>query len=574
MATGRGKRKWAVRLAVVAALAAAAAGVAVVLTMNGATGSAADRPPPPPDPTTPVPAFVADWHAGDYAGMYALISPPAKARVSYSRFVALYKRTAAIATMRGLRAAGRPLREGGAVTVPMSVATRVFGRVAETMSVPVVGKGPRRRVGWTRALTFPGLEAGEHLAVHARAPEGRGRILDRSGAVLAEGPATARTYPQGSAFAIVTGDLQPPAPAVVAARVRAGWSATAPYGQSGLEKSLDPLLAGTPRFVLRAISKTTGLGRVLAVQSGTNPQDVTTTLRVPIQQAAATALGSRYGGVVVLSARTGAVEADVGLGMDALQPPGSSFKTITSAAALTAGETTLATVYPYARFALLNGWKLHNFHHEDCGGSLVLAFAVSCNSVFGPLAVTVGAPKLVAMANAFGFNHTASIAYPVPESVTRPAADMTAPLDLGVAGIGQGGVDATPLQMASVAQTIGSGCTRKPPFLIRRPLASREPHVPVHACSRKVAGELTTMMEAVVTEGTGRSAAIPGVTVAGKTGTSEVGPANVPTDAWFIAFAPVGAPKVAVAVLVVKGGVGGDVAAPIARQVLDAALAQ
>ena len=82
------------------------------------------------------------------------------------------------------------------------------------------------------------------------------------------------------------------------------------------------------------------------------------------------------------------------------------------------------------------------------------------------------------------------------------------------------------------------------------------------------------MMEAVVTEGTGRSAAIPGVTVAGKTGTSEVGPANVPTDAWFIAFAPVGHPKVAVAVLVVKGGVGGDVAAPIARQVLEAALQQ
>ena len=222
-----------------------------------------------------------------------------------------------------------------------------------------------------------------------------------------------------------------------------------------------------------------------------------------IQNAAVAALGARYGGVVVLSARTGAVEADAGLGMDVVQPPGSSFKTITSAAALTAGKTTLDTQYTYARYALLDGWRLHNFHHEDCGGSLVLAFAVSCNSVFGPLAVSVGAPKLVAMADAFGFNHPASIAYPVPESVTRPPSGMTSDLDLGVAGIGQGGVLASPLQMASVAQTIGSGCTRRPPFLVLRPKAAREPSAPVRACSRHIAAEVTTMMEAVVTEGTG-----------------------------------------------------------------------
>ena len=215
---------------------------------------------------------------------------------------------------------------------------------------------------------------------------------------------------------------------------------------------------------------------MLALRRGHSPQDVTTTLRVPIQNAAVAALGARYGGVVVLSARTGAVEADAGLGMDVLQPPGSSFKTITSAAALTAGKTTLDTEYTYARYALLDGWRLHNFHHEDCGGSLVLAFAVSCNSVFGPLAVSVGAPKLVAMADAFGFNHPPSIAYPVPESVTRPPSGMTSDLDLGVAGIGQGGVLASPLQMASVAQTIGSGCTRQaavPDPAARWPTASR-----------------------------------------------------------------------------------------------------
>src|SRR5205823_3886058 len=163
---------------------------------------------------------------------------------------------------------------------------------------------------------------------------------------------------------------------------------------------LDSILAGSPRIALRAVSRTTGRIRVLALRSGRSPRNVSTTLRLPVQQAAAAALGSRYGGVVVLSATTGAVEADAGLGMDVLQPPGSSFKTITAAAALTAHKATLSTEYAYARYVLLDGWRLHNFHHESCGGSLIDAFAVSCNSVFAPLADEVGAQKLVAMADA------------------------------------------------------------------------------------------------------------------------------------------------------------------------------
>jgi transpeptidase family protein/penicillin-binding protein len=569
---GRGKRVWVTRGIVLVAVVAAGGAIGVVV-LTGAAGTAKHRGPKA-DPAAPVPQFAAAWHDRDYRGMYDLISPRARARVPYPRFVAFYRQAAKVATMRGLHQVGKAQRQGDLVSLIMSVATRTFGRFSERMSVPVVHTRHGRRVSWTRALCFPGLEPGERLVRHIAVPPGRGRILDFTGNVLAEGPATDRTYPQGPAFALVTGYVKAPStPADVAERERAGWPATQPYGQGGLERSLDPILAGSPRFVLRAVS-TSGARRVLAARAGHRPRDVTTTLRVPIQAAATNALGGRYGGVVVLSARTGAVEADAGLGMDALQPPGSSFKTITSAAALAAHKATLDTVYPYARYALLNGWKLHNFHHEDCGGSLVLAFAVSCNSVFGPLAVAVGAPKLVEMANAFGFNETPTIAYPVPESVTRPPKDMTSPLDLGVAGIGQGGVDATPLQMASVAQTIGSGCVRKPPYLIRRPLPDREPHAPTRACSRQIAGEVTTMMEAVVTEGTGRSAAIPGVTVAGKTGTSEIGGPDVPTDAWFIAFAPVGAPRIAVAVLVVRGGVGGDVAAPITREVLEAALQQ
>jgi peptidoglycan glycosyltransferase len=140
-----------------------------------------------------------------------------------------------------------------------------------------------------------------------------------------------------------------------------------------------------------------------------------------------------------------------------------------------------------------------------------------------------------------------------------------------VAGIGQGGVIASPLQMASVAQTIASHGIRHPPFIVHSPRVLRDKQAPVKVIGPRVAGEVRQMMEAVVSYGTGTSAAISGITVAGKTGTAEVGP-DRPSDAWFIAFAPADAPRIAVAVLIVNGGVGGDVAAPIARQVLEAAL--
>ena len=183
------------------------------------------------------------------------------------------------------------------------------------------------------------------------------------------------------------------------------------------------------------------------------------------------ALGARYGGIVVLDPRTGAVRADAGLGMDVTQPPGSSFKTVTASAALTAGTAALTDTYPYEKYVVLNGWRLRNFHHELCGGSFVQAFADSCNSVFAPVADEVGAKRLVAMARAFGFNEHPTIAYPAPESTTRKPAQMPSDLSLGVAGIGQGGVIASPLQMASVAQTIASRGMRHPPFIVHSPRA-------------------------------------------------------------------------------------------------------
>ena len=559
-----------VRGAALAGLVAVVGAVAAIVVST--RGDAAGRPSEP-DPAAPATAFLAAWHAGDYSAMYDLVAPDVQASISRHTFTHEYKQVARTATMTGLRAAGRMRATRARATIPVSVATTMFGRLSAQLELPLVRLRRRYMVAWTPALTFPGLRPGETLQARVHAPEGRGRILARDGTVLAEGPPGNRTYPAGTAFALMTGLTKAPEGDAIAARRKAGWPAGRKYGQSGLEESLDAALGGVPRVRLIAAPSAPGSpGRILARKPGRKPKDVVTTIDPGLQDAAAAALGSRYGGIVVLDPRSGAVRADAGLGMDATQPPGSSFKTVTASAALAAGKVSLTSTYPYERYVVLNGWRLRNFHHELCGGTLVQAFADSCNSVFAPVADEVGAKGLVAMANAFGFNQEPTIAYPAPESTTRKPAQMPSDLSLGVAGIGQGGVVASPLQMASVAQTIASDGMRHPPFIVHSPKKFKDKQPPVKAVGRGVASEVTQMMEAVVSYGTGTSAAISGVTVAGKTGTAEVGP-DRPSDAWFIAFAPAQAPRVAIAVLIVNGGVGGDVAAPIARQVLEAALA-
>jgi cell division protein FtsI/penicillin-binding protein 2 len=554
--------------AVVGLIAVAGAVAAIVVSLSGdASGRRT-----PPDPAAPAAAYTAAWHAGDYRAMYDLVAPDVQATVSYRKFTHAYRRAARTAGMTGLRAEGRLRVTPAAATVPVSVATSTFGRIPERLELPLVRLRRGYRIAWTPSLTFPGLRPGETLAARVHAPEGRGRILARDGTVLAEGRPGNRVYPAGSEFALLTGFTKAPEGDAIVARREAGWPAGRKYGQGGLEESLDEPLGGLPRVRLVASpSAPGGPVRILARKPGRKPKDVVTTIDADMQAAAATALGSRYGGIVVLDPRSGAVRADAGLGMDATQPPGSSFKTVTASAALAARKVSLTDTYPYEKYVVLNGWRLRNFHHELCGGSLVQAFADSCNSVFAPIADQVGAKGLVQMAHAFGFNERPTIAYPVPESTTRKPAQMPSDLSLGVAGIGQGGVIASPLQMASVAQTIASRGIRRPPFIVHSPRGFKDRQPPIKAVGRRVAGEVTQMMEAVVSYGTGTSAAISGVTVAGKTGTAEVGPGR-PSDAWFIAFAPVEAPRVAVAVLIVNGGVGGDVAAPIARQVLEAAL--
>jgi cell division protein FtsI/penicillin-binding protein 2 len=274
----------------------------------------------------------------------------------------------------------------------------------------------------------------------------------------------------------------------------------------------------------------------------------------------------------VIRPSDGSVLGLAGIAVSALQPPGSTFKIITLSGALAAGIATPSSSYPVRTGATLSGVRLANASNESCGGSLAQSFADSCNSVFAPMGARLGAKRLLARARAFGFDETPR----VPAAKVSTLGGLRALKDaiaVGSAAIGQNKDQATPLQMATVAAAIGERGVRAKPRVVRS-----DPVIRHRAVSAKVAAQVRDMMLGVVRSGTGTAAAIPGVQVAGKTGTAELrftgGAASDPsnTDAWFVAFAPAGNPRVAVGVMLVGAGAGGKAAAPIARRVLTAAL--
>jgi len=456
-------------------------------------------------------------------------------------------------------------------------------------------------VMWSPSLAFPGLRDGEQLTRRTTLPA-RARLLARDGSILAVGAANApgpRASPLGELASAVVGTVGPVPPTRRQALEAAGVPSGALVGVSGLELLFDERLRGQPGGELLA-SAPAG-ARVLASAAARPAPALRTTISPRVQRAAVLALGGQYGGVVALAPASGEILAVAGIGLDGLQPPGSTFKMVTLSAVLAAGVARPRSSFPYATYATLDGVKLSNAGGEECGGTLEVAFAVSCNSVFAPLGVKVGAARLVAAAQGFGFDQPTGIEG-APESTIPPASQIQGELDLGSTAIGQGQVLATPLQMALVAATIADGGRRpKPTFAPSSGAAG--PRV----LGAAVAHTVRRLMEAVVREGTGTAAAINGVVVAGKTGTAELksectstgtdtgtsasGEASTQeshregcqpgaaseaanTDAWFAAFAPAVHPRIDVAVLLVKDGAGGATAAPVAREVMEAALAR
>ena len=440
--------------------------------------------------------------------------------------------------------------------------------------------GKRWNVSWERAAMWPGHPDASRLRVQRRWPR-RAPILDRRGRTLAAGAAEARRYPFGASAGSTVGHIGTLTKEQAAELPpEAGYEPGDLAGVSGMELAFDERLTGTPGVRLEVVS---GKERVATIlRSPPRPgRRVKTTLDMRVQQAAASAFGATTGGAVVLDPEDGDLLAVVSSAelnpanyvgakdvnpfnraLSGLYPPGSSLKVMTGAAALETGVVDLST-----KLTGPGEYKgVRNFESGEFG-TLDFATAVkfSVNTAFAQIAEDLGPGRLTRYARAFGFNRPPQMALgAATPSFPRPEDEG----DLMWGSIGQAQVLATPLQMATVAATIANRGVRMEPriSLAVRPEGER-------AVSKKTAATMTRLMENVVEGGTGVAARIPGVRVAGKTGTAEVDVNGKRMNhAWFVAFAPADDPKLAVGVVSELGGIGGQVAAPLARAIMQATL--
>jgi peptidoglycan glycosyltransferase len=361
-------------------------------------------------------------------------------------------------------------------------------------------------------------------------------------------------------------------------------------GRVGIEDSYNDALSGRETTAIGAIS------RLLGPQD--QGDDLKTTLSPAGQKAAYAGLNGRAGAVVALDIHSGAVRvmaatpsydpndpknaSTFNRATQGRYPPGSTFKTVTAAAALDSGRFTPTSTLDGRSPQTISGAPLSNFGGEQFGQvDLTTALTNSINTVWAQVGVRLGKARMADYMRKFGFYQDPPMDYPgrqmLPSGEYRngrllpPASQF---IDVGRMAIGQDKLLVTPLQMATVAQTIGNGGVRMEPRIVERvidPDGRTVAHplgkVAERVMSSKAAGALTQMMYRVVNEGTGTAAALSGVKVAGKTGTAEVDPAAGINDLWFIGFTP----KDAVAVVIERAhGTGGPVAGPVAKQVLEA----
>jgi peptidoglycan glycosyltransferase len=421
----------------------------------------------------------------------------------------------------------------------------------------------------------------------------RGPIVADNGTVLARsvpagGGTWKRFYPTGTLFA------QP-----------VGYSNIAEGQAAGLERSRGPELRGLQ----------TGLSSVFG-QLSPRPvgDDLLSTLDPKAQKVAQAALAGRAGAVVAMNPQTGAVkvmyadpsyddnhpnhlpsgQSTFNRATQAGYPPGSTFKVVTASAAIDSGKYTPNSIVNGTSPVTISGVPLNNDNNQSFGPiSLTEALTFSVNTVWAQVGESLGRQTMTRYMKRFGFYSKPPLDYPPSEllssrpfSPTGRAYPPGSPReDIGRIAIGQGGLLVTPLQMAMVASAVADGGKLMTPHLTSRVVdpSGRTVETIAPTLYRRVmktsaANAVAQMMKKVVDEGTGTPAQLgSGITFAGKTGTASVGVAGLNlTQPWFIGFAPIQNPKVAVAVTIERsnGGFGGTVAAPIAKAVVQTLLSE
>lgn len=427
----------------------------------------------------------------------------------------------------------------------------------------------------------------------------RGRILDANGVVLARSERK------------TGGDITRVYTTPALSHVTGYWSLR--YGSSAIEQARAADLGGR-----RNQSLQDQLARSLLHQPVAG-DDVVLTIDSRIQKAADDALGSIKGAIVVLDVHSGAVialashpffdanrldsdidrlKADNALPLlnratQGLYPPGSTFKTVTLAAALEERKVTPSTVFTYtlrAPDSQHHGWwhvspqgfACENHPSNNAPFDLTGAYIWSCNVAFGDMALAVGPDAYRDAARRFGIGQTLPFELPVVASQLFHTADYFSGQErfyaLASSGFGQGEIAVTPLQMALVAAAVANDGKLPQPYLVARveDAAGRtidvtRPKVMAEAMPAATAAAVRQLMIASVDQGWAHAAAIPGVELGGKTGTAEIA-SEQPPHSWFIGFAPGDSPRYAIAVLMEGAGFGSAQAAPAAKKVIQALL--
>jgi hypothetical protein len=542
--------------------------IALVLVAAGGTGAALVVPGLRAKPDPVARDFLDAWSRNDYPAMRELVSlPPDDFAEQYQRM-----RSDLQISRSRLQLGQVSSRGGTSATAPFTAtfSLRGFGNWSYqgTLQLSKPGRfGRDWRIDWSPAAIHPDLRQGERFQRERRWPE-RGSVLAGDGSVLA-GPQVGAAGP--ASLTSLVGSVRD-ITAEALKRLGSPYQGGDQAGWSGIERTFERRLAGDPTGEVQLVDEDGAKVKVLRRFGGRPGASVRTSLDVSMQSAAESALQAGAHGhesaLVVVQPSTGAIKALVSLPNGGFPratlgtyPPGSTFKVITTAALLAKGAQPGDKV-TCPKEIKLGGITIHNFEQEQLGSiPFNVAFAKSCNTAFVQLATQrLSGAELAQAASRFGFGvglapglSAATSRFPVPQSSS----------ELAMAAFGQARVTASPLQMAAVAAAVQSGTWRAPKLVDDESLASLEVKQPAaRTLDPAVAGTLRDLMRQVVTSGTAAGAGLP-AGVSGKTGTAEFGSGDKPpTHAWFIGFRG----DLAVAVVVEGGGVGGEVAAPVAAR--------